>query len=279
MKQYDLSFLDEPSRERVRDRLAQMETQKWDRPVNVTAYDTDSLAVLSVLAEEIIFSQGLAGVAARRACHYYFRSFTPGEASHKWACDHIPNAKVSLVKSTRISTAHVNPYRESTQWVTHFFDVENGRCRGVLIPIVNPTPKFFEGVGAVETLLLCEKQAPYQLGEQIIFRILHSSLGYSYRGSWMEERGIAKLVEEAAKAVPITFTLRKREAREVNASRLRMAALTSKTWRLESIVEQKQQECDRLLRRMKSMQAELDTAVKAVCDHYELISNQAITTL
>ena len=279
MKQYDLSFLDEPSQERVRDRLARMETQKWNRPVNVTAYDTDSLAVLSVLAEEIIFSQGLAGVAARRACHYYFRSFTPGEASHKWACGHIPNAKVALVKSTRISTAHVNPYRESTEWVTRFFDVENGRCRGVLIPIVNPTPKFFEGVGAVETLLLCEKQAPYQLGEQIIYRILHSSLGYNYRGRWMEERGIAKLVEEAAKAVPITFTLRKQESREVNASRLRMAALTSKTRRLESLVEQKQQECDRLLRRMKSMQAEVNTAVKAVCDHYELISNQALTTL
>ena len=267
MENDDFSFLGGPSEERLVTTLAKMEKEPWNRCINETSYDTDDLTKIFLIGQEIITGLGESWRSdPLLPCQVWFRNFTPGEASHKEARETVPNAKASLVKTSRISAAHCPSFGFDGSWIARFFTPsENGRSYGILAPIVKPTAKFFEDIGTIETLLLCDKIAPPQLAEQIIWKLMRVDWGrYSMTG---DTKSTFDMVQLAARRCPIKFKLRGVDSEKDNKLRLAMARLKYEETQVQGRMRSAKARVKRAHMHLGSATEDLDNLMEEMIKH------------
>lgn len=271
MENDDFNFLGGPSEERLKKAMYQMKAEPWNRCLNETTYDTDDLTRLVLVSQELVPLLGNTWRSSPLlACQVWFRNFTPGEASHKEARETVPGAKASLVKTSRISAAHCPYFGQSQSWVKPFFAPnESGHSYGVLVPIVKPTAKFFEDIGVIETLLLCDKIAPPQLAEQIIWKMMRVDCGrYSMNRT---TRDISEKVQEAARVCTIKFKSRGVDRKSANRLRLAMAQLKSKEQHLLNHIDSEQNKVKRAHEHLGQVTSQLSEAMNDLSKHHQTL--------
>jgi len=281
-----MAWMDSVCQTNLRTKIKGLEP--WNRPINETKYNTDDLTVICMCASMIVELLGDTSSFRPTAVHHWFRTFTPGEASHTVTRRQFPNAKGALVKINRLSTSHCPVYSTCRSDVEWLFDNEAGssRCFGVLMPVVRPTVKYFENVvGAVETLCLAEYQVPPQLAEQIMYRVIQASVGrrgIGRYGHYVDPSytlgntsvRLDEAVSMLAKAIPLRFRARGTDSDKANTHRLKMGVLLRRRHNREVVLDQKKKYLDRALSEVSNCMKRYYEATDELVEYQQIIAQE-----